>query len=172
MPRIKYYDTNSGTWKYADKAIMGSEGPKNIISFEEQALNDEQKLQARINIGAVSNEEVNIAIENALGSGVGNVLKNSDVVDSLTSEVADKPLSANQGKVLNEAVVQVAETSESANEQAQINKKNIEDLQQDFSELSNSLGDLNFAPKYQYGTEDLEAGVSELETGVLYFVYE
>lgn len=28
------------------------------------------------------------------------------------------------------------------------------------------------APLYTYGTEDLEAGVSELETGKLYFVYE
>lgn len=28
------------------------------------------------------------------------------------------------------------------------------------------------APMYQYGTEDLEAGVSELPTGTLYFVYE
>lgn len=28
------------------------------------------------------------------------------------------------------------------------------------------------APMYTYGTEDLEAGVSELATGMLYFVYE
>lgn len=28
------------------------------------------------------------------------------------------------------------------------------------------------APIYLYGTEDLEAGVTELETGILYFVYE
>lgn len=27
-------------------------------------------------------------------------------------------------------------------------------------------------PSYSYGTEDLQAGVSELETGKLYFVYE
>ena len=28
------------------------------------------------------------------------------------------------------------------------------------------------APIYQYGTEDLEAGVSELPSGTLYYVYE
>ena len=28
------------------------------------------------------------------------------------------------------------------------------------------------APMYSYGTEDLEAGVSELPSGTLYFVYE
>lgn len=30
----------------------------------------------------------------------------------------------------------------------------------------------NKAPAYTYGTEDLEAGVSPLPTGMLYFVYE
>ena len=29
-----------------------------------------------------------------------------------------------------------------------------------------------FAPAYTYGTEDLEAGVTPLETGKLHFVYE
>ena len=29
-----------------------------------------------------------------------------------------------------------------------------------------------YAPAYTYGTEDLTAGTSELETGKLYFVYE
>ena len=31
---------------------------------------------------------------------------------------------------------------------------------------------LGAAPVYDYGTEDLTAGTSELETGKLYFVYE
>ena len=30
----------------------------------------------------------------------------------------------------------------------------------------------NAAPAYTYGTEDLEAGVTHLESGKLYFVYE
>lgn len=32
--------------------------------------------------------------------------------------------------------------------------------------------DTKFAPKYTYGTDDLTAGTSKLETGKLYFVYE
>ena len=32
--------------------------------------------------------------------------------------------------------------------------------------------DIGAAPEYTYGTEELVEGVSELETGKLYFVYE
>ena len=32
--------------------------------------------------------------------------------------------------------------------------------------------DVGAAPEYTYGTEELTEGVSELETGKLYFVYE
>lgn len=32
--------------------------------------------------------------------------------------------------------------------------------------------DIGAAPAYSYGTEDLTAGTSPLETGKLYFVYE
>lgn len=32
--------------------------------------------------------------------------------------------------------------------------------------------DIDAAPAYTYGTEDLVAGESELETGKIYFVYE
>ena len=32
--------------------------------------------------------------------------------------------------------------------------------------------DIGAAPAYTYGTNDLEAGVTELEAGKLYFVYE
>ena len=34
------------------------------------------------------------------------------------------------------------------------------------------LPDMDYAPAYTYGTEDLTAGTSPLETGKLYFVYE
>lgn len=37
---------------------------------------------------------------------------------------------------------------------------------------SEQLPEMNYAPAYTYGTEDLEAGVSPLPTGTLYFVYE
>lgn len=36
----------------------------------------------------------------------------------------------------------------------------------------NRLAEEGGAPPYTYGTEDLEAGVSPLETGKLHFVYE
>ncbi len=35
---------------------------------------------------------------------LNNVIKNTDVIDNLTSSIVDKPLSANQGKVLNEKI--------------------------------------------------------------------
>ena len=37
---------------------------------------------------------------------------------------------------------------------------------------SKDESDVKFAPAYTYGTEDLTAGESALETGKLYFVYE
>lgn len=37
---------------------------------------------------------------------------------------------------------------------------------------SHTAEDVGAAPKYTYGAEDLTAGVSELETGKLHFVYE
>jgi hypothetical protein len=37
---------------------------------------------------------------------------------------------------------------------------------------SKKESDEKFAPNYTYGTEDLTAGESALETGKLYFVYE
>lgn len=39
-------------------------------------------------------------------------------------------------------------------------------------ETAISAMDSKFAPTYTYGTEDLEAGVTPLETGKLHFVYE
>lgn len=37
---------------------------------------------------------------------------------------------------------------------------------------SKNESDTKFAPAYTYGTTDLTAGTSKLETGKLYFVYE
>ena len=50
-------------------------------------------------------------------------------------------------------------------------------LQEDVNNLTTSLADVEgmdarFAPAYTYGTEDLEAGTTALETGKLHFVYE
>ena len=109
MPRIKYYDTKSGTWKYADKVISGSSSSNYNIQFVQQSLTNEQKNQARNNIGAASEEEVSDIVEEVLGSGTGNLLRSTDIIDNLTTTSTDKPLSANQGKVLNEAISSVSQ---------------------------------------------------------------
>lgn len=179
MPRIKYFNPSTGLWEYADKIVGSTEAPK-AVSFAEQILSEQQKTQARTNIDAISKEEANSIVEEALGSGIGDVLKSSDVVDNLTSTSTNKPLSANQGNILNSAINSVSSVANegknlgtSANTQAQTNKKDIANLRQDFEDFSSSFGEnLEFAPKYLYGTEDLVAGSSALETGILYFVYE
>ena len=59
-------------------------------------------------------------------------------------------------------------------------KANIEDVNEAKTQATNAETVANQAnaavagkaPQYLYGTSDLEAGVSELEHGVLYFVYE
>lgn len=175
MPRIKYYDIHSETWKYADKVINGSSGQGYNVQFVKQGLNPEQMAQARENIGAASQEEVSEIVDEVLGSGA--LLKTTDVVDNLTTTSTDKPLSANQGKVLNESISSVSQIANdgkdlgtAANTQAQTNKNNIESLNQSIININNSLSD--YAPKYTYGMDDLEAGSSPLETGKLYFVYE
>ena len=46
------------------------------------------------------------------------------------------------------------------------------DLGEDGKVAASQLPDMDYAPAYTYGTEDLTAGTSPLETGKLYFVYE
>lgn len=184
MPRIKYYDVNSGTWKYADKVINGSSGQGYSVQFVKQGLNLEQMAQARENIGAASQEEVSEIVDEVLGSGA--LLKTTDVVDNLTTEVNDKPLSANQGKKLDEAIALVSEVVESlggtveqissvieeTKDKADNNFSQIEQLTQVVNQLSDIVEELKANSGYTYGTEDLIAGTSPLETGKLHFVYE
>ena len=49
------------------------------------------------------------------GGGGGGYLTPEDVVDSLTSTATDKPLSANQGKVLNDKIKTVSSENKSTN---------------------------------------------------------
>ena len=184
MPRIKYYDEATGTWKYADKVINGSSGQGYNVQFVKQGLSPEQMTQARENIGAASQEEVSEIVDEVLGSGA--LLKTTDVVDNLTSEINNKPLSANQGKKLDEAislvsevveslggtVEQISQVAEEAKSKANSNFDQIEQLTQVVNELSGIVEELSANPGYTYGTEDLIAGTSPLETGKLHFVYE
>ena len=50
--------------------------------------------------------------------------------------------------------------------------QNKADLGADGKVPESQLPDMGYAPAYTYGTDDLEAGVTPLETGKLHFVYE
>ena len=47
-------------------------------------------------------------------------------------------------------------------------------VQEDLEEIQEAVSGVEgkFAPAYTYGTDDLEAGTTPLETGKLHFVYE
>lgn len=75
----------------------------------------------------------------------------SDIIDDLTTNVSNKPLSAAQGVAL-KALVDTALSKVDGH-----------------THTPESIG---AAPAYTYGTEDLIAGESPLETGKLYFVFE
>lgn len=49
----------------------------------------------------------------------------------------------------------------------------LTDIQEEVNNLTEEVAGLDgkYAPAYTYGTEDLEAGVTALETGKLHFVY-
>lgn len=53
-------------------------------------------------------------------------------------------------------------------------QEDVENLEDSVAEIQEAVSGAEgkFAPAYTYGTEDLEAGVTPLETGKLHFVYE
>ena len=59
------------------------------------------------------------------------------------------------------------ESVDGINESLTTIQEGVDTLTADVAEM-----DSKFAPAYTYGTEDLEAGVTALETGKLHFVYE
>ena len=52
MARIKYYNKQTGQWEYADNVLIS--GSTSAVEYVEQKLTEEQKEQARENIGAIS----------------------------------------------------------------------------------------------------------------------
>lgn len=52
MARIKYYNKQTGQWEYADNALIS--GSTSAVEYVEQELTEEQKEQARENIGAIT----------------------------------------------------------------------------------------------------------------------
>ena len=53
-------------------------------------------------------------------------------------------------------------------------QENVNNLTTSLTETQQTVAGMNskFAPSYTYGTADLEAGTTALETGKLHFVYE
>lgn len=106
-----------------------------------QNLTNEQKAQARANIGAGS--EV-IAVESVNGkTGVINLsaddvgaLDNEDIVDNLTSSDTEKVLSANQGRVLNEA-------QQVSNQQMTLLKSNLTQLNNSIASTQESVDEVS-----------------------------
>lgn len=91
----------------------------------------------------------------------------SDIVNDLATNVTNRPLSAAQGVALKALIDGVtAEQIGAVPTSRTVNGKALSD------DITLSAGDVNAAPAYTYGTADLEAGSSALETGKLYFVYE
>ena len=64
-------------------------------------------------------------------------------------------------------------TKEDVSDLANI-QENVNTLTASLEETQETVAGMNgkFAPSYTYGTEDLEAGTTALETGKLHFVYE
>ena len=95
----------------------------------------------------------------------------SDIIDNLTTNDSSKVLSAAQGVALKALIdaLQTAVTGKASTDVATTSKSGLlsatDKVKYDSYETSK-------APAYTYGTEDLTAGTSPLETGTLYFCYE
>lgn len=117
----------------------------------------------------------------------------ADIVNDLVTNVANRPLSAAQGVALKALIDTLTTTvngkADATDLTAHINNKSnphgVTAAQVGAVPTSRTVngkalsanitlnaGDVNAAPAYTYGTADLEAGSSALETGKLYFVYE
>ena len=81
-----YTETETLTWKSLDERITelekGGTGGSDAVKYTEQYLTDEQKAQARTNIGAVSVDEVPIATNDVAG-----VVKPVSKTDGMTQPV-------------------------------------------------------------------------------------
>lgn len=56
MARLKYYNSSTQTWEYADNVAAST--ATDAVLFVEQTINDQQKEQARKNIDAASSQDV------------------------------------------------------------------------------------------------------------------
>ena len=101
---------------HAQSGIAVAEALESTLQFVEQELAEEQQAQARENIGAVSTEEVDTKLsavafidenDNESITDASTYLATSDIVDNLESTSAERPLSANQGRILNKKIAAI-----------------------------------------------------------------
>lgn len=112
MARIKVFDTKSQSWVYADKSF-GKDGTTPVkgvdyftdadkeeflndidaVRYVEQALTEEQKAQARANIGIASTYEIVQAVIESLGGNpiFGIVDENNNII--ISGKLADRTYS-------------------------------------------------------------------------------
>lgn len=69
--------------------------------------------------------------------------------------------------VTTESVDALSTSLAGTNEEVDALATSLEETQEEVTAM-----DTKFAPAYTYGTDDLEAGTTPLETGKLHFVYE
>lgn len=106
---------------------------------------------------------LNMVLNNA---GSEDALTSEDVVDELTSENANVPLSANQGRVLNEGIGSLTTNVNTNTSNILTNTTNISNLTTRVTNVENAITPI------QASTTDLTAGTSELASGTIYCVYE
>jgi hypothetical protein len=94
-PNLKQTDPTKGDY-VKGKEILDEK----YIKVDEQELTEDQKAQARANVNAVSMEEARELIDGVTTSKV-NV---ADIVNNLTTNVENKPLSAAQGVALKDLI--------------------------------------------------------------------
>lgn len=117
---------------------------------------------------SMTKEQIITAIEEATGNIPG------DIDDAFITKI--KEMNANNQLkwwVGTEAQYNALEEKDLTTLYVIYDASEYDDLLLEIQELQEQIKALNEkAPMYQYSTTDLEPGVSDLETGTLYFVYE
>ena len=107
---------------YTDAAVANSAGPTDVVKYTEQTLTDEQKAQARENIGAASIPDAS----NAELDGVALVIKNGEWVIS-NIPVADKSDLASQSGRMDYIDGRVSALEEASASTTEYNRVNVRD---------------------------------------------
>lgn len=110
-------------------------------------------------------DEIRTAVDKKVTAEEGKGLSTNDYTTAEKNKVANTPSNVNDE--LAKKVDKVTGKDLSTNDYTNEEKAKVANLP------SNTTEELSAkAPAYTYGTEDLTAGTSPLETGTLHFVYE